>query len=91
VNRTCRQAFIREHADPESTEADMTGSKQPKTRVPTDADLKGNPGIGASKGTTMSGEDPDIIAADSTFEGDVENDTTREGGVDPGHVGRTNK
>jgi hypothetical protein len=69
----------------------MTSSKQPKTRVPSDADLKGNPGIGASKGMTMSGEDPEIIAGDSTFEGDVENETTPEGGVDPDHVGRTNK
>ena len=69
----------------------MTSSKQPKTRVPTDADLKGNPGINGSKGTTMAGEAPDTIAADSTFEGDVENETTREGGVDPSHVGRTNK
>ena len=66
-------------------------SKQPKTNVPTDADLKANPGIGASKGTTIAGEDPAEIAADSTFEGDVENETTRKGGVDPDHVGRTNK
>ena len=28
-------------------------SKQPKTTVPTDADLKGNPGIGTSKGTAL--------------------------------------
>jgi hypothetical protein len=69
----------------------MSNSKQPKTRVPADADLRGNPGITGSKGTTMSGEDPDAIIADSTFEGDVENETTREGGVDPDHVGRTNK
>jgi hypothetical protein len=69
----------------------MTNSKQPKTRVPTDADLKANPGIGSSKGTTMAGEDPETIAAESTFEGDVENETTQEGGVDPSHVGRTNR
>jgi hypothetical protein len=66
-------------------------SKQPKTRTPTDADLKGNPGIGSSKGTTMAGEDPDAIAGDSTFEGDVENETTPEGGIDPDRVGRTNQ
>lgn len=66
-------------------------SKQPKTSVPTDADLKGDPGIGASRGATIAGEDPAEIVADSTFEGDVENETTREGGVDPDHVGRTNK
>jgi hypothetical protein len=65
-------------------------SKQPKTSVPTDADLKGDPGIGASKATTISGEDPSTIVADSTFEGDIENETTPEGGVDPNHVGRTN-
>jgi hypothetical protein len=39
----------------------------------------------------MSGQDPEAIAADSTFEGDVENETTREGAVDPGHVGGTNE
>jgi hypothetical protein len=39
----------------------------------------------------MSGQDPEAITADSTFEGDVENETTREGGGDPGHVGRTNQ
>jgi hypothetical protein len=66
-------------------------SKQPKTRVPTDADLKGNPGIGTSKGTTMAGEDPSAIEGDSTVEGDIENDTTPEGGIDPNQVGRTNR
>jgi hypothetical protein len=69
----------------------MNRSKQPKTQAPTDADLNGNPGIGSSKGTTISGEDPETLEGGSTFEGDVENETTREGGVDPGHVGRTNK
>ena len=64
-------------------------SKQPKTSVPTDADLKGNPGIGASRGATIAGEDPAEITADSTFEGDVENETTREGGVDPNIMGGT--
>jgi hypothetical protein len=39
----------------------------------------------------MAGEDPRSIAADATFEGDVENEATREGGVNPRHVGRTNK
>ena len=66
-------------------------TKHPKTAVPSDADLKGNPGIGESKGTTMAGESPGSIEADNTVEGDVANETTREGGVDPGHIGRTNK
>ena len=62
-----------------------------KTKIPTDADLAGNPGIGTSKGTTMAGQDAETIEADSTFEGDVENETNRDGSVDPNHVGRTNK
>ncbi len=64
-------------------------NKQPKTTTPTDADLKGNPGIGTSKG--MAGADPEELEADSTFEGDVENETTPEGGVDPDHRPRKNK
>ena len=63
--------------------------KHPKTTTPTDADLKGNPGIGTSKG--MSGADPEDLERDSTFEGDVENETTPEGGVDPNHRPRKNK
>ena len=63
-------------------------SKHLKTDVPSDADLKGNPGIGQSKG--MTGRDPDDLAADSTVEGDVDNETTPEGGVDPNHRPRKN-
>ncbi|MCJ2013880.1 hypothetical protein [Methylobacterium sp. J-076] len=63
--------------------------KHPKTTTPTDADLKGNPGIGTSKG--MAGADPEELEADSTFEGDVENETTPEGGIDPNHRPRKNK
>lgn len=63
-------------------------SKHPKTETPTDADLRSNPGIGQSRGLT--GTDPADLEADSTFEGDVENETTPEGGVDPDHRGRKN-
>lgn len=66
-------------------------SEHLKTKTPTDADLKGNPGIGISKGMSMAQGDPDDILANSTFEGDVQNDTTPQGGVDPDQVGRTNK
>ena len=58
-------------------------NKQPKTTVPTDADLKGNPGIGTSKGT--AGETADELEAnlaDSTFEGDSESGTNAQGGID---------
>lgn len=63
-------------------------NKQPKTETPIDADLKGNPGIGQSKG--MTGTDPADLEADATTEGDVENETRRDGGVDPNHRGRKN-
>ena len=58
-------------------------------RLPND-DLECNPGIGASRGTTMAGEDPDLIEGENTSEGDVGNDTIRGGGIDPRERGRTN-
>ena len=69
----------------------MSSNKHAKTREPSDADLKANPGIGSSKGTTMSGEKPDLIEGETTAEGDVENDANPQGGVDPNHLGRTNR
>ena len=63
-------------------------NKQFKTTTPSDADLKGNPGIGQSKGLT--GTDPGNLEADSTFEGDVENETKLDGGIDPDHRPRKN-
>ena len=71
----------------------MSGSKHPKTQSQDRprSDLAVDPGIGTSKGTTMSGEDPRDLDGGSTFEGDVANQTTREGGVDPKKMGRTNK
>ena len=71
----------------------MTSNKHPKTQPQERprSDLQVDPGIGASKGTTMTGEDPRDLDGGSTFEGDVANQTTREGGVDPGKLGRTNK
>ena len=64
-------------------------STQPKTKTPTDADLKGNPGIGQSKGTERV-EDIEELELDSTLEGDVMNETRTDGSVDPQHTGRTN-
>ena len=60
-------------------------SKHPKTTTPSDKDLKRNPQIGASKGTTMSGATPDDLEdfeGENTFEGDEENDANRHGGID---------
>ena len=66
----------------------MTSSKHPKTDSPSDADLRRDPGIGSSKGAT--GTDPELDG-ENTFEGDVMNDTTPEGGIDPNQRGRENK
>lgn len=60
-------------------------------------DIERNPGIGASKGTTISGADADDVEdlyaeGENTFPGDVENDAGRPGaGVDPNRRGRENK
>ncbi len=62
-------------------------SKQPKTTVPTDADLKGNPMIGGGKGTTAAGMTPDDLedaAGETTIEGDTMNGTNAAGGIDKG-------
>jgi hypothetical protein len=60
-------------------------SKHYKTKLPSNADLKRNPLIGGSKGTTMSGTTPDDLDAAegaNTIEGDRENDTNAQGGID---------
>jgi hypothetical protein len=55
-------------------------------------DLQRNPGIGTSKGIhSRTGVDPEVLEGDNTAEGDVMNDTTRQGAVPPGRQGRTNK
>jgi hypothetical protein len=55
-------------------------------------DLKCNPGIGASRGSTMSGAGDlgadDLEDGENTFEGDLENDVTPEGGASPNHRAR---
>jgi hypothetical protein len=68
----------------------MTSDKHPKTPKPSDKDLVEDPGIGRSPGITTP-EDDELLKGDNTFEGDVANDVNRQGGIDPRHVGRTNK
>ncbi len=71
----------------------MSHSKHPKTKASggLGEDNDRNPGIGSSKGTTMGGFDPHDLEGKTSSEGDVMNETTREGGIDPDHRGRTNK
>jgi hypothetical protein len=74
--------------------AEAPVTKHAKTNIAAhakDRDLKGNPGIGTSKGTRATGADPRLIEGESTVEGDVGNDTTPEGGIDPRQMGRSNK
>ena len=65
--------------------ADDLGADVP----PLQSDLERNPGIGQSKG--LAGADPEDLEADNTLEGDVASDGAKGGGVDPNHLGRTNK
>jgi len=65
-------------------------------RVRPPNDLRRNPGIGDSKGTTIAGADADdledaLIDAANTLEGDVENEPSLGGAADPRHRGRHNK
>ncbi|MDB5447075.1 MAG: hypothetical protein JWQ97_2392 [Phenylobacterium sp.] len=62
------------------------------TTLPRD-DLEDNPGIGASRGTTIAGEDPHILTDEgtNTEEGDVGNDADALGRPTPLERHRTNK
>jgi hypothetical protein len=54
-------------------------------------DLSRNPGIGSSKGIhSRTGTNPEVIEGENTAEGDVLNDTTRQGAVNPSQKGRSN-
>jgi len=76
----------------------MTAKKHPRSghtpsTLPAD-DLDCNPGIGASRGATRSGQgdlDPEELEdGETTYEGDVGNDVTPQGGIDPSQKRRTN-
>ncbi len=71
----------------------MSTTKHPKAQpgeTPRD-DLEDNPGIGTTKGVIAGKGDPELVAGENTFEGDVDNDPNPQGGIDPSHRGRTNK
>jgi hypothetical protein len=70
-------------------EEQMMTSKHPKQKKPTDMDLRRNPLIGGSKGTTMAhvtAEELQQLEGVNTIEGDVENDTNPQGGIDKAEV-----
>ena len=69
----------------------MTTSKHPKTDTPNDLDLKVDPGIGRSRGAIKSREPEEALDGENTFEGDIGNDTRKDGSIDPDQRGRTNK
>jgi hypothetical protein len=67
--------------------AEVIMAKHTKRRKPSDADLKGNPFIGGSKGTTQAQVTPDELEdmeGENTIEGDDANDTNPQGGIDKG-------
>jgi hypothetical protein len=73
----------------------MSSDKHPKDGKGTDDlelrdNLKDDPGIGRSKGR-FAMTDEEKLEGENTFEGDVKNDTTASGGVNPNQRGRTNK
>lgn len=69
----------------------MTTTKHEKRVSPKlDQDLEFNPGIGQSKGSFMTGIDPDEIEGENTVEGDTDNNAGAFGQVKTGRE-RTNK
>lgn len=55
-------------------------------------DLERNPGIGQSKGLfARAAGDAELIAGESTVEGDIENDTAVGGGLDKYELDRSNR
>jgi hypothetical protein len=69
----------------------MSSNKHPKSRKPSDKDLAHKSGIGATGGLNKRNDDLEQIEGENTVEGDVMNDTTAGGGVNPNQTGRTNK
>ena len=73
----------------------MSTSKHPAPgeATPFRDDLEDDPGIGASRGTTIAGEDPHILRQDgeNTEEGDTGENTDATGAIKPLRDERTNK
>jgi hypothetical protein len=69
----------------------MSSNKHPKGHQPNDMDLKSNPGIGQSARINNLDDTFEDEEGENTVEGDVLNDTTPTGGVNPNQRGRTNK
>jgi hypothetical protein len=70
-------------------EASVMTRKHLKGSKPSDADLYRNPMIGGSKGAAMAqvtAEDLEEFAGENTIEGDIENDTNAQGGIDKAEV-----
>lgn len=62
-----------------------------KAQTNLDRDLRGNPGIGQSKGAYAMGGDLDFAEGENTVEGDVENEAGPQGQASEGKLGRTNR
>jgi hypothetical protein len=77
--------------DKSSEEPAMTDTKHQKGESPFPDDLDRDPGIGQSKGSFMTGEDPETIKGENTVEGDAENDSTASDGVPEEERERTNR
>ena len=71
------------------TDPRVPADKQEEAQLPDD--LNQNPGIGQSRGlfSRHGSEDSQLLAGESTVEGDVENDAAAEA-APPDDLGRTN-
>jgi hypothetical protein len=68
-----------------------TKHRKPEGEGPFADDLERNPGIGQSKGSFATGEDPELLEGENSVEGDVDNDANALGGIDEHQRSRTNR
>ena len=68
-----------------------TKHEKVRGKSPFTGDLERNPGIGQSKGSFATGEDPELLEGENTVEGDIENDANAQGGIDEHQRTRTNE
>jgi hypothetical protein len=80
-----------DHGGKPELEARMSKHEKSRGESPFTSDLDRNPGIGQSKGSFATGEDPELLEGENSAQGDVDNDADAQGAVDENQRVRTNQ
>lgn len=68
-----------------------TKHQESRGEAPFTSDLERNPGIGQSRGSFATGEDPELLEGENTVEGDVDNDANAQGGINENQRSRSSE